>query len=352
MNIENLDTPCVIIDDTVVENNIQLFQKYINKIGITLRPHIKTHKLPSLAKRQLSAGAKGITCQKVSEARVFADAGIDNILITFNVIGSQKIDQLYQLTENARVTVVADNEEVIQQLSKAFTRYQKNLSVLVECDTGGGRCGVQSPQVAGELASRIEYLPHLQFKGLMTFPGKNTESKVNKWLKEAKTECENHGLDVPIVSSGGTPGMWNAHEVPIVTEYRIGTYIYNDRSVFEAGVCTQEDCALTVLTTVVSCPTNNRVIIDAGSKALTSDLSGLEGYGYVKEYPQAKVYSLSEEHGCIDFSECEERPKVGDKLNIIPNHVCPVSNLFDEVWFYRGSKVMENKKVKARGRVY
>ncbi|MCK5516031.1 MAG: alanine racemase, partial [Desulfobulbaceae bacterium] len=311
MNIEKLDTPCVIIDDTVVEKNIHLFQKYINKIGITLRPHIKTHKLPSLAKRQLSAGAIGINCQKVSEAHVFADAGIDDILITFNVIGSQKIEQLYQLTEKARVTVVADNEEVIQQLSRAFTHYQKPLSVLVECDTGGGRCGVQSPQAAAELASRIKSLPNLLFKGLLTFPGKDYGSEVNQWFTKAKTECENRGLEVPVISFGGTPGMWRAHEVPVGTEYRVGTYIYNDRSIFEAGVCKPEDCALTVLTTVVSCPTENRVVIDAGSKALTSDLLGMEGYGYVKEYPHAKIYSLSEEHGCIDFSKCEDRPKVG-----------------------------------------
>ncbi|NQZ32576.1 MAG: D-TA family PLP-dependent enzyme [Oceanospirillaceae bacterium] len=346
-----LDTPCVIVDEQVVDKNIQRFQQYCNSQTFSLRPHIKTHKIPALAHRQLQGGAIGINCQKISEAEVFADAGISDILITFNILGKTKLARLVALSKRVKLTVVADNEETVRQLSACFLAHESCLSVLVECDTGAKRCGVQSPKAAQQLAAFIDSADGVEFTGLMTYPPVNQAREVNLWLKEARQLCEQKGLTVKVISSGGTPSMYQAAQYSEATEYRVGTYIYNDKSLVERGDCEYKDCALTVLATVVSCPTADRVVIDAGSKALTSDLLGMQGHGWVREYPAAVIYGLSEEHGCIDFSQCETRPAVGDKLNIVPNHVCVVSNLFDFVYFLQADNRLKKVAVAARGKV-
>lgn len=349
---EALDTPCVIVDEQIVDNNIQRFQEYCNSHQIRLRPHIKTHKIPALAHRQLLAGAIGINCQKISEAEVFADAGIDDILITFNILGKSKLERLVALSKRVKVTVVADNVETVRQLSTYFQTQNSSLWVLVECDTGAQRCGVQTPLAAQQLASFIDKAQGLVFAGLMTYPPVNRAGEVNLWLKEARQLCELIGLKSNIISSGGTPNMYQAGLYDEASEYRVGTYIYNDKSLVERGDCTYTDCALTVLATVVSCPTADRVVIDAGSKALSSDLLGMQGHGWLREYPQAIIYGLSEEHGCIDFSGCETRPAIGDRVNIVPNHVCVVSNLFDFVYFLQTDNRYKKVQVAARGKVY
>ncbi|NRA19767.1 MAG: D-TA family PLP-dependent enzyme [Oceanospirillaceae bacterium] len=349
--LELLDTPCVIVDEQIVDKNIQRFQQYCNDQKFSLRPHIKTHKIPALAHRQLQAGAIGINCQKISEAEVFADAGISDILITFNILGETKLARLVALSKRVKLTVVADNEETVRQLSACFWAHRGCLSVLVECDTGAKRCGVQTPEAAQQLAAFIDSADGVEFTGLMTYPPVNRAAEVNLWLKEARQLCEQIGLTVKVISSGGTPNMYRAELYDEATEYRVGTYIYNDKSLVERGDCEYQDCALTVLATVVSCPTADRVVIDAGSKALTSDLLGMQGHGWIREYPAAVIYGLSEEHGCIDFSHCETRPVVGDKLNIVPNHVCVVSNLFDFVYFLQTDNRLKKVAVAARGKV-
>lgn len=344
-----LDTPCVLIDYEQALHNMQRFQDYCNQHGLQLRPHIKTHKLIELGRQQLELGAVGITCQKIGEAEVFVAAGFDDILITYNILGEQKLKRLQNLRQRANITVVADNFVVAQGLSAQFSH--DPIAVLVECDTGAGRCGVQTPAAAAQLAAQIDALPGTRFEGLMTYPKAYSEPQVNDWLSEARALCLEQGLAVNVMSSGGTPSMWQAHLAPVVTEYRIGTYVYFDRSQIAAGACSEQECALTVLTTVVSQPTPDRIIIDAGSKALTSDLLGLTGFGLVKAYPEAEIYSLSEEHGCIDFSRCADRPQIGQRLQIIPNHACPVSNLYDQVYVYQRDEAPQIFTVAARGKL-
>lgn len=352
MHYSELDTPCVVIDENRLENNIARFHQFASSLNIGVRPHIKTHKLPFVARKQLKAGATGITCQKLSEAEVFAASGFDDILISYNLVGAGKLNRLTVLANDvARLAVVADSEAVLAGLSEAFMESSRPLDVLIECDTGAGRCGVQSPVEAVRLAQLVTRLPGLSLRGIMTYPAPYSEAKVQAWFTEAVALAKEVDIAFEVISSGGTPSMWELAQAPVVNEYRIGTYVYQDRSQVAAGACSLDDCALSVLSTVVSVPVAGRVVIDAGSKALTSDLLGQEGYGHVVGFPAARVVSLSEEHGVLQFPVGAAHPSVGDRVSIIPNHACPVSNLFDEVHFVRGGQVQHSRAVSARGKV-
>lgn len=350
MMFAEVQTPAVLIDTAIARTNIRRFQRYCDEHGIRSRPHIKTHKLPRMAAEQMAAGAIGITCQKVSEARAMVAAGgITDVMLTYNIIGSDKIAALRDLAAKVRVTVVADNASVVDGLSTGFADAAP-LTVLVECDTGAARCGVQSPAQALELAQRIHEAPGLHFGGLMTYPPKRDMSPVDAWLTEARTLIENAGLPVETVSAGGSPNMWQAHEISAATEWRAGTYIYNDRSLVAARVCTYDDCALNVLATVVSRPTGHRAIIDAGSKVLTSDLLGLQGHGHVLGHPEVRIDQLSEEHGRL-VSDAPLSLHVGDRIRIVPNHACVVSNMVNQVALIEGDRFQEYAPVVARGLV-
>ena len=346
-----LETPCVLIDVDRVEANLRRAQAYAEAHGLALRPHIKTHKLARFARRQVELGAVGITCQKIGEAEAMADAGIEDIFIPYNIVGPGKLARLRALAGRVRLAVTADSAVTVAGLAEAFAEASSPLAVLVECDTGMGRCGVQSAAAAVELARTIETAPGLSFKGLMTYPAARQVDANAAWLAEAVAALTAANLAPEIVSNGGTPDLWQAHEVRSATEHRPGTYIYLDRFQAGTGVGTLDDCALTVLATVVSRPTPDRAIMDAGSKALTSDTLGLDGFGYVIGYPDAAIRSLSEEHGTIDVSGCAEKPVIGERLRIIPNHACVVSNLFDRVTLVSGEAVVETVAVDARGRV-
>lgn len=351
-HIDTLQTPCVVIDLDKAEANLQRAQDYADAHGVRLRPHIKTHKLPLFAKRQLELGAIGITCQKLGEAEVMADAGIEDIFLPYNLMAPEKLARLKDLARRVTLAVTADSDYVVDGYAATFAdSADAPLNVLIECDTGAGRCGVQTPDDAVALARRIASTPGLVFGGLMTYPPAGNSAGARQWLEEAAAKLADAGLPAKAVSTGGTPDLWRAHETAIATEYRPGTYIYYDRSLVARGVATEEDCALNVLVTVVSRPTADRAIVDAGSKALTSDLLGLSGYGTVMGYPDAVIYGMSEEHGNIDFSASAKKPKVGDRLRILPNHACPVSNLFDHVHLVSGDHVVETVAVAARGRV-
>lgn len=351
--LKALSTPLPLIDEDRMARNIERVQSYMDKNGLAFRPHIKTHKIPALASQQVAAGAKGINCQKITEAEVFADAGFENILITFNILGVEKLERLAAL--NARVSdlvVVADSMVTVDGLS-AYFRNLKPLKVLVECDTGGGRCGVQSPEEAVALARHIASSPGLTFEGLLTYPKAGTAPAIEAFFAAAIETLKSEGIACRIVSNGGTPSLFEAHLVPSATEHRAGTYIYNDRSIVRAGHCTLEDCAMHILATVVSRPTPDRAIIDAGSKALTSDLLGFSDYGLIVEYPEAVIVGLSEEHGTVDLSRCSgERPQIGEKVRIVPNHTCVVSNLYDTMTFHRDGIVTRTEPVAARGLVW
>lgn len=350
--VASLDTPAVVIDAAKVEANLQRAQVYADEHGLKLRPHIKTHKMPHLALRQLELGAVGITCQKLGEAEVMADAGIADIFLPYNIIGAAKLARLAALKRRVRLAVTADNAVVVAGYAATFGDASAPLAVLVECDTGMGRCGVTTPEAARDLARLIADAPGLRFEGLMTFPATHRAGEARAFLEKAIALLRADGLSPLVVSSGGTPDLYAAGgDADIVNEYRPGTYVFSDRFQVEKGLGTYDDCALTVLATVVSRPSDARVVIDAGSKALTSDLLGLEGYGYLPAYPAARIVSLSEEHGVIDFTASPDRPEIGERVHVIPNHVCPVVNLFDCVYFVRADGALELVRVAARGRV-
>lgn len=348
----DIDTPAILIDLDKAEANLERAQAAADKAGLKLRPHIKTHKLPYFAKRQMEMGAAGITVQKLGEAEVMANAGLSDLLLTFNIIGSAKLSRLKALHEKVTIRVVADSLECISGLAATFADADHPLGVFIECDTGMGRCGVQSPDDALTLARRVDAAPGLDFVGLMTYPAAGKYAAANQWLADAKALFAAENLSIPAITTGGTPDIWHMQDAAgIATEYRPGTYIYMDRAQVAAGAASYEDCALTVLATVVSRPTENRAIIDAGSKALTSDLLGLVGHGYVVEHPNAKIIALSEEHGTLDLSDSVSKPMIGETIRIIPNHCCPVSNLFDRVNLMRNGELVQTLEVAARGRV-
>jgi D-serine deaminase-like pyridoxal phosphate-dependent protein len=348
MRIDDLETPVPVVDLDRLEANISRLQSYLNEHGIANRPHIKTHKIPAIAQMQVDAGAIGITCQKVSEAEVMAEAGFTDIFIPYNIIGESKLTKLMALAKRVTISVTADSAYVINGLSGAAQRAGLVLPVLIECDTGAHRCGVQSPQEAAELARLIHQLPNLQFAGLMTYP---TNEETDTFVRETRALLADDGIKIERVSGGGTPSMWEAQTHPEVTEHRAGIYVYGDRLTLRSGAVTLDTCALKVHTTVVSCPTADRGILDAGSKSLSSDLHGLDGYGHICEYPDAKIYALSEEHGHVDFSACERKPEIGERVTVIPNHCCTVTSMFDEVVGARGDQVEVIWQVAARGTV-
>lgn len=345
-----IETPAVWIDTAIARRNIAAAQARFDTAGVALRPHVKTHKLIRFAQEQVAAGAVGITCQKTTEAEPFARAGIADILITYNILGAEKLARLKALSQMTRVAVVADNAQVVQGLSETFADAASPLRVLVECDTGMHRCGVSSPAAAVALARRIAASPGLHFGGLMTYPAPDSHAAVETFMAEARAGCIAAIGHCETISSGGTPSMASFPKNSVVTEYRPGTYIYNDRSLVARGACTLADCALTVLATVVSRPSENRAILDAGSKVLSSDLLGLTGYGMLRDYPEAVITGLSEEHGHVDLSTCTKKPEIGEVIAIIPNHACVVTNLFDYVYLQSGSEV-EKVHVDARGMV-
>jgi D-serine deaminase-like pyridoxal phosphate-dependent protein len=348
MQINELETPVPVVDVELMEANIRRLQAYLDEHMIHNRPHIKTHKIPEIARMQMEAGAVGITCQKVSEAEVMADAGMQDIFIPYNILGESKLQRLMALAKRARVSVTCDSAVVARGLSAAAQRHGLEITVLVECDTGAQRCGVQSPVDAAELARVIANLPNLHFGGLMTFP---TNETLDDFVRTTRSLLQADRLPIERVSGGGTPVMFQAHTHPEVTEHRAGIYIYGDRLTLRSEAVKIENCALRIWATVVSRPTAERGILDAGSKSLSSDLHGLDGYGTICEYLDAKIYALSEEHGHIDFSACVRKPEIGERVSIIPNHCCTVTSLFDEMVRARDGEVEGVWKVAARGTV-
>jgi D-serine deaminase-like pyridoxal phosphate-dependent protein len=348
MRVDELETPCVVIDLALVERNLARAQAHADSQGYALRPHIKTHKLPRFAKRQVELGAGGITVQKLGEAEVMADAGLDDIFLPYNIVGEKKLARLTALNRRVKLKVTADSPDTVAGYARSFSP-EAPLTVLVECDTGAGRCGVQTPEQALALARQIAMSPGLRFGGLMTYPRPGGQAESNAWLEAAIALLEKAGMKAETVTAGNTPDIWSPLAGP-VTERRPGTYIYNDRMQMRAGAATEADCALVVLATVVSRPTATRVVIDAGSKALSSDQYGLDGYGLVAG-TTAIVKALSEEHGVIELDAASDWPRVGERLRIIPNHACVVSNLFDAVHLVAADGSVAAEPVAARGRV-
>ncbi len=345
-------TPTLVVDLDVVDRNIARVQALCEAAGVANRPHIKTHKSPMIAELQRAGGAEGITCQKIGEAEVMAEAGFDDIFITYNLLGEEKMGRLGRLLQRASVRVAADNSTVVESLPAAAAIGGRDLEVLVECDTGRRRAGVETPQEAIALARDIAARPGLAFAGLMFYPPENRMRETQDFLDTTLAGLRESGLEARVISSGGTPNLAQLGAIKGVTEHRAGTSVYNDRMMLRAGAATLDDCALTVFSTVVSRAGPERGILDAGSKTLTSDTGcGLDGHGMILEHPEARIAQFAEEHGYLDLRACNDRPKVGDVVSIIPNHVCVVVNMFDRFVTVRGDEIVGELPVAARGRI-
>lgn len=349
MHIDQIDTPAVIIDLDKLEANIQRLQSYLDSHGIANRPHIKTHKIPEIAHMQLRAGADGITCQKIGEVEVMAQAGIRDIFMPYNIIGPAKLERLFHLARRVNLSVTADSATTVDGYARTFAGTGVELPVLVEFDGGAQRCGVQTPQEAAELAAQIARADGLRFDGLMTYPYSDS---ADAFVIETRALLDKHGLPIRRVSAGGTPRMWQIHQHSEPTEHRAGTYVYGDRATDRMGAVTLDQCAMRILTTVVSRPTDDRAILDGGSKTFTSDSFGMfDDFGYITECPDARLHKFSEEHGFVDLSACADKPAIGDRVTVIPNHCCVVSNMHDRVYGLRGDQVEVVWPVAARGKL-
>ena len=342
----DVDTPAVVVDVDRLEHNLARWQAHCDAVGLANRPHVKTHKSVEIARRQVALGARGVTCQKLGEAEVMADAGIDDILIPYNLIGASKLERLAALARRVEVAVSVDDQRLLAGLAGAG-KASREIRVLVECDTGLGRVGVASPEAAAALAGEIERRDGLRFGGFLTYPSR---PGAVAFLAEAERRSRAAGLDVETVSAGGTPTIWASGELrPTVTEYRVGTYAFHDRATVAAGAATADEVALTVRATVVSRPSADRAVLDAGSKVLTHDPCSEPGYGTILEAPGSVVEWLSEEHAVVAVAPGDSL-ELGQQVRIVPNHVCVVVNLADELVVHGESLEPTTWPVDARGR--
>ncbi len=347
MNIDALDTPTLVADLDVLEQNINGMAAHCQQLGVPLRVHTKTHKVPEIAKMQIAAGSRGITCQKLGEAEVMVDAGIDNILIPYNIVGKPKLKRLTALIQRARIIVALDSEETATGISQQAIADGCVVPVIVELDTGSGRCGVQSPQSAQRLARQVMKMQGIDFQGIMTYPS-NVRAK--PFIEETLDLLSSDGIPVNIISGGGTGSETASKEIGC-TETRSGSYVYEGMTrIGNSEMLTPERCVLRLIVTVVSTPAPDRIIIDGGQKTFTSYPP--TPYGHIIEQPDAKIYGMSVEHGHVNVSECSHQFKVGERLSVIPLHQGMTSNLHDTLVGVRGDEVEVTWKIAGRGKVF
>jgi len=359
-----LETPAPIVDLDRLERNLDRAARYAAEHRLGLRPHIKTHKSPRLGAEQMKRGAVGLTCATPFEAEVMSEVA-DDLLLAYPPVGPLRAKRVANLPDHVRLTVALDSATAVDDLAKAACAAEREISVYVELDLGMHRVGLPVVDDAIALARRIRDSAPLVFGGLAFYPGHIREAvdsqdakldQLRGGLGDALSRFDRAGLTPDTVSGGSTPTMWRTHEIPRVTEFRPGTYIFNDRTTAEIGACAWEDCALTVLATVVSTAVPGQAVIDTGSKSLGREpLRGTgsdEGFGSLLEHPEVVVKGMSEEHGILDLSRSSWRPVVGERVRVIPNHVCIVVHLNDVVFGVRGDSVETSWPVTARGRGY
>lgn len=363
MNIDELDTPAVVIEIDVMRQNLERMASYCQKHQVQLRPHTKTHKIPELAWQQLRSGAAGITVAKIGEAEVMAEAGIKDILLAYPIVSPQKAKRLVRLAERVQLAVSIDSEESACAISKQGKEQGTSVGILVEIDVGFHRCGVANEQAAIALAEKVLSLPALKFLGLMFYPGHLLTTlerrgaliePINRLLDKTMDAFTQKGIRVSVVSGGSTPSAYLSHEFHSLTEIRPGMYIFNDRNMVGAGVAQLHDCAVQVIVTVVSTAVSGRVITDGGSKTFSSDrfLSGDgQGFGLIIEDADAVFDVMSEEHGHLDITKSSRRYRLGERLTVIPNHVCSTINMHNEIYGVSQGKVVQTWQVAARGKV-
>ena len=362
-----VETPHVSIDVLRMKGNIEKMSGLARELGVSLRPHVKTHKIPRIAREQLEAGATGITVAKVSEAEVMARDGIRDIFIAYPLVTDSKIERALRLSDRINLIVGVDSIEGARRLSELAARTGHLIDVRLEVDTGLKRTGVIRSE-AVELASTIATLGNLNLSGIYTYRGavledgsptldlKKAGLQEGELMVSLADRIRERGIEIEDVSLGSTPTAAFAGEVEGVTEIRPGTYVFYDRMQARLGACSFEECAATVVVTVVSRPSEDLAIVDGGSKTFATDVPpdrkplNLKGFGQVVDYPDAVLERLTEEHGMLRVTD-RDAPKVGDTLRIVPNHVCSTVNLHDEVDFVDESGATERVVVAARGKL-
>ena len=332
--------------------------------ALALRPHTKTHKSLALARRQMAAGAAGLTVAKVGEAEVMAATAHD-LLLTCPVWDPWRAERVALLARRCAVRATADSPTAVDALAEAARRAGATLGLLVDLDVGYRRTGVATPEAALALARHIDRTDGVRLDGLMFFPGHIHQTPnrqtaplaaVGELLARTQRLWTAGGLAMPIVSGGSTPTAFQSHQVPGQTEIRPGTYVYGDGTVVAGGYGREEDCAARVLATVVSNAVAGSVVVDAGSKCLSdarlgaADAAG--GFGTVVGWPKARVVRLNEEHGQIDVTACPHPPRLGQRLWIIPNHACTCVNLHETAWGTEDGRTAEPLSIEARGKVW
>jgi D-serine deaminase-like pyridoxal phosphate-dependent protein len=362
-NLAEIATPALLIDEVVLDRNITRMTDYCRKHSISLRPHTKTHKSLEIGRRQLAAGANGLAVAKPSEARVMAHTGAE-LLIAYPPITPSSLRAIDELRHEVGVIVAVDSLEAVELLATNISPDGPQVGVLVDIDLGLKRTGVGTPAESRAIAERIADCDALRLDGLFCYPGHITElpdqqaaeiARASETIRRHLEHWVAGGMSARIVSGGSTPTAFNSHLMEGVTEIRPGTYVFNDANTWRGRHCTLADCAARVVTTVVSNAVADRVVVDAGSKALARDQclpQPSAGYGIVLEYPEARITSLSEEHGQIDISHCTRRPRIGERLSIIPNHICPAVNLADTMWLRKVDGTLKLLPVDARGKVW
>jgi D-serine deaminase-like pyridoxal phosphate-dependent protein len=358
-----LDTPLIAVDLHLLRRNIAEMAALAASYGVALRPHAKTHKSPHIARLQLEAGAVGLTCAKLGEAEVLVEqGGVTDILIAYPIVGDIKIQRLLHLLDRARVIVAIDTHRAAAALSQAISTRDRTLDIYLEVNTGQDRAGAYAGQEAVDLAVAISQMPGLRLAGVMTHEGHAGFSgpddiaiiaeKAGQALVDTAERIRCQGIEVTDVSVGSTPASWFTPRVPGITEMRPGTYVFHDNNAFRHGRIGPDRCAARVVATVVSRPASDRAIIDAGSKALALDPSPSHpGHGFIVGHPGATIARLSEEHGVVTLPPMEHGFDVGDRVEIIPNHICPAVNLTDEFVVIHNGHVVDRWPVAARGKV-
>jgi D-serine deaminase-like pyridoxal phosphate-dependent protein len=362
MNISEIDTPAVLIEAEKLDRNLRKMADYCSQHRIALRPHTKTHKLPEVARMQMRYGAAGISVAKVGEAEVMADAGLTDIVIVYPVWGDSKWRRVAGLARRVRLSVAMDSLAVAEGISRTAVEAGVEVGIRVEFDTGFGRCGLHVDDSSIRIAKQVQSLANLRWEGISVYPGHIMGDRVtrehdlipeNSQLDRLYSLLSGAGISYPVVSGGNTPSAYLSHRFHGINEIRPGTYVFNDRNTADAEAATYDECAATVIATVVSTSVAGRAIIDAGSKTLTADtlLTGeRKHHGYVQGHPELALYDLSEEHGHLNITEGTSI-RVGDRLRIVPNHICPCINLQQRVFVVSGEQVVDQWEVAGRGRV-
>ena len=356
-------TPALVIDLPTVERNVAALAAYAKSHRLNIRPHTKTHKSIRMARLQVAHGAAGLTAAKLGEAEAMSEASGD-LLIAYPATDAPRLRRACALARRATVRLAIDSAWGVDRAAEAARAAAVTLGILVDLDVGMHRTGVQSPAASLELARHVDRSAGVRLDGLFFYPGHvwaaagrqgDDLAADDAILAEALGLWTRSGLEAPIVSGGSTPTAYRSHRVPSQTEIRPGTYLYNDMNTHRAGFCAIDDCAARLVCTVVSDAVPGKVVIDAGTKTLTSDRNVTQpdsGHGHVVEYPDAVIVRLSEEHGEIDLSRCDpRRPRVGERVSIVPNHICPCVNLQDSAWLRHGDGTLEPMRIDARGRL-